>query len=92
MLALAVLAIESISEHPRAISDIPLREAEVQYILNTNVHVLTQTENMPFSLEGKIAIVTGASRLRGIGAQIAYELAKRGAKVSGEQGNLWRPS
>ena len=38
---------------------------------------------MPLSLEGKIAIVTGASRLRGIGAQVAYELAKRGAKVSG---------
>ena len=44
---------------------------------------------MSLSLEGKIAIVTGASRSRGIGAQIAYELAKRGAKVSemlGEEG------
>lgn len=37
---------------------------------------------MSLSLEGKIAIVTGASRQRGIGAQVAYELAKRGAKVS----------
>ena len=31
------------------------------------------------TLNGKIAIVTGASR--GIGAQIAYVLATRGAKV-----------
>lgn len=37
---------------------------------------------MAASLEGKVAIVTGASRSRGIGAQVAYELAKRGAKVS----------
>ena len=41
---------------------------------------------MSLSLEGKIAIVTGASRPRGIGAQVAYELAKRGAKVSGMLG------
>ena len=34
------------------------------------------------SLNGKVAIVTGASRSRGIGAQVAYELARRGAKVS----------
>ena len=39
---------------------------------------------MALSLEGKVAIVTGASRSRGIGAQVAYELAKRGAKVSEE--------
>lgn len=38
-------------------------------------------KDMSLSLEGKVAIVTGASRSRGIGAQIAYELAKRGAKV-----------
>ena len=31
------------------------------------------------TLHGKVAIVTGASR--GIGAQVAFELAKRGAKV-----------
>ena len=36
------------------------------------------------TLEGKIAIVKGASRSRGIGAQVAYELANRGAKISGE--------
>ena len=41
-------------------------------------------EDMSLSLEGKIAIVTGASRSRGIGAQVAYELAKRGAKVSAD--------
>ena len=35
---------------------------------------------MSSSLNNKIAIVTGASR--GIGAQIAYELASRGAKVA----------
>ena len=44
-------------------------------------------DDMSLSLEGKIAIVTGASRSRGIGAQVAYELAKRGAKVSGVLGN-----
>ncbi|KAL6721516.1 hypothetical protein ACLMJK_000620 [Lecanora helva] len=37
---------------------------------------------MSLSLQGKTAIVTGASRSRGIGAQIAYELAKRGANVT----------
>ena len=36
--------------------------------------------NMALRLRGKVAIVTGASR--GIGAQIANELARRGAKVS----------
>ena len=45
-------------------------------------------DDMSLSLEGKIAIVTGASRLRGIGAQVAYELAKRGAKVSEVLGQL----
>ncbi|KAL8789119.1 MAG: hypothetical protein Q9195_006985 [Heterodermia aff. obscurata] len=35
---------------------------------------------VPETLHGKVAIVTGASR--GIGAQIAFELAKRGAKVA----------
>ena len=40
---------------------------------------------MSTTLEGKIAIVTGASRSQGIGAQVAYELAKRGAKVGGGQ-------
>ena len=42
---------------------------------------------MSRSLEGKVAIVTGASRVRGIGAQVAYELAKRGAKVSDDEGH-----
>lgn len=37
---------------------------------------------MPLNLQGKTAIVTGASRKRGIGAQVAYELAKRGANVN----------
>lgn len=37
---------------------------------------------MALSLQGKVAIVTGASRSRGIGAQVAYELARRGAKAS----------
>ena len=32
-------------------------------------------------LEGKIAIVTGAGRLRGIGRATALELAKMGAKL-----------
>jgi 3-oxoacyl-[acyl-carrier protein] reductase len=32
------------------------------------------------TLKGKVAIITGASR--GLGAGFAYELAKRGAKVS----------
>jgi 3-oxoacyl-[acyl-carrier protein] reductase len=33
------------------------------------------------SLEGKTAIVTGASRLNGIGAAVCVELAKRGANI-----------
>ena len=44
------------------------------------------------TLEGKIAIVTGASRSRGIGSQVAYELAKRGAKVSGEHSDKGHPT
>lgn len=40
----------------------------------------------PLSLQGKVAIVTGASR--GIGAGLALELATRGAKVSKEEVNF----
>lgn len=47
---------------------------------------------MAHNLEGKVAIVTGASRSRGIGAQVAYELAKRGAKVSREQRDRGQPT
>lgn len=36
---------------------------------------------MALTLQGKVALITGASRSRGIGAQVAYELARRGAKV-----------
>lgn len=40
----------------------------------------TRHETNPLSLANKIAIVTGASR--GIGAGIALELARHGAKVT----------
>ena len=52
------------------------------------MYFVTLIDDMCLSLEGKIAIFTGASRLRGIGAQVAYELAKRGAKVSEVLGEL----
>ncbi|PLT27996.1 SDR family oxidoreductase [Peribacillus deserti] len=41
---------------------------------------MTNTRNLR-DLNGKIAIVTGASRLKGIGASICLELAKRGADI-----------
>ncbi len=68
----------------RAISAIPLlQDTDVQLIRLVHCHCacIIVTTDMALSLEGKIAIITGASRLRGIGAQVAYELAKRGAKV-----------
>jgi 3-oxoacyl-[acyl-carrier protein] reductase len=41
---------------------------------------LSSTRSTSLTLQGKVAIVTGASR--GIGAGIALELARRGANVS----------
>jgi 3-oxoacyl-[acyl-carrier protein] reductase len=39
----------------------------------------SQSTSTALTLQGKVAIVTGASR--GIGAGVALELARRGAKV-----------
>ena len=58
----------------------------------TYIFHLLPIDDMSLSLEGKIAIVTGASRSRGIGAQVAYELAKRGAKVCDEDTKIPRES
>ena len=45
-------------------------------------------ESLPAqTLEGKVAIVTGSSR--GLGADMALDLARRGARVSDVL--LWRP-
>lgn len=44
---------------------------------------------MALTLQGKVALITGASRSRGIGAQVAYELARRGAKASEQQWGIF---
>lgn len=49
-------------------------------MLKTVIIMSTQSIPSALPLQGKVAIVTGASR--GIGAGLALELARRGAKVS----------
>lgn len=43
------------------------------------LRVMSTTSHIALNLQGKVAIVTGASR--GIGAGLAIELARRGANV-----------
>lgn len=57
----------------------PRTSSSHQQSLRRNDQILVHPAAMTKSLQGRIAIVTGASR--GIGAGIALELAKRGANV-----------
>jgi 3-oxoacyl-ACP reductase-like protein len=66
-----------------------LKPQEIPRFLNENLatHELAVTPSILLNmkeqyLQGKVAIVTGASRTNGIGAATAYSLAEHGANVS----------
>ena len=65
----------------------PLQQSTLQKRNHPNSSLLL-TCTMSLSLQGKTAIVTGASRTRGIGAQVAFELARRGANVNCDSGQV----